>query len=133
VRAASSLPESKELINKYVAKPAAWKAGFALTAEYLRNPPPQPVYGEVLKVLTSDRVASKSTTDLMMPIINNMPAMALQSSVSDQDMKLIGGVFSDATGGAPEMKTALVDSSASNAYWGGYRQGYADGIKGKRK
>lgn len=134
VRSASALPETKQLITKYASNPDAWKAGFAVTLDVLKNPPPPAVYTELLKTLMADRIASKNTTELMSPIINNFPAMSVQAVPAGADMAPIQGFFGDATGGgALGGNSALVSSDYNNSYWAGFQVGYQEGVSRGKK
>jgi hypothetical protein len=127
VRGVVQLPEFRGMFLKHSTDPEVWKAGVGMALEALRNPPPSALYTEFLKVATEDPIASKHTPQLLGAVLTNMPGMAMTAVTPGTDLTPLSGLLGDI---APQgANVPMVDSTASNRYWSGYKRGYDEGRK----
>ncbi|HVE14054.1 MAG TPA: hypothetical protein VNI01_11710 [Elusimicrobiota bacterium] len=136
IRGAVALPEVKDMVRRYSADPAMWRAGIGMGVEVLRNPPPAAVYTELLHTLMIDPVASKPFSEMFTMVLTQLPTQAMSAVTPGTNLTPLLGLAGDLSPGGkldlPPIPGIPETVTNNNDYWRGYKDGYEDTISQRK-
>lgn len=98
-RGVVSLPEFRKTVRKYALNVDVWKAGLQFMDDALKEKPPKPVYDEVLRHLTNDRIVGGYLTDVSEWLSPHVPKMVTRAMEPGMDLTAISGAAQDVQAG----------------------------------
>lgn len=99
-RGTLALPEVRSAILKYATSPSAMLAGIDFASEALKNPPPKPIYNEMMNFVTKEPAAMALVNDVSMKAVNNVDEVlpqAMAAGIDVSSLQNLGGQITAAT------------------------------------
>ena len=92
-RDTAALPEVRDTIKKYLARPEAWGVAVDMALDALKQPPPPPVYKEIARVMNGDPALRDFTDKVESDVQPNLGAAV--TGLMGKDLAPLQGVMKD--------------------------------------
>ena len=85
-RGVMALPEVRSKLISYSSNPEAIKVALSVVSEVLSNPPPQPIYDEVLRFVGTDEKAAAYVSEMTLQTMGNVSSVIPALAASGVDL-----------------------------------------------